>query len=229
MTDPIAALAAFDTPTICNALDLLRPDRAGVSFTQSTMVCAFPDRAPLVGYAATARMRSRTPAGRTPEQSAAARRDYYTHVAAARAPAIMAIQDLDQPTGFGGIWGDVNAAIHLGLGATGVITNGAFRDWPVLPKGFQILAAAVTPSHGNGHVVDWDRPVEILGMSVKPGDLLHADRHGAVVIPGDLVPSLAAAATLVQRRERLLLDATRAPGFDVATLMDAFAAASKLR
>lgn len=229
MTDPIAALAAFDTPTICNALDLLRPDRTGVSFTQRTMICAFPDRVPLVGYAATARMRSRTPAGRTPDETAAARRGYYAYVAASRAPAVMAIQDLDQPTGFGGIWGDVNAAIHLGLGAQGVITDGAFRDWPVLPQGFQILAAAVTPSHGNGHVVDWDVPVEILGMRVSPGDLLHADRHGAVVIPADLAPRLVEAAGLVQRRERLLLDAARTSGLDVDTLMAAFAAAAKLR
>jgi regulator of RNase E activity RraA len=229
MTDTIAALAAFDTPTICNALDLLRPDRKGVSFTQRTMICAFPDRPPLVGYAATARMRSRTPAGRTPEETAAARRGYYAYVAASRVPAVMAIQDLDQPTGFGGIWGDVNAAIHLGLGVQGVITDGAFRDWPVLPPGFQILAAAVTPSHGNGHVVDWDVPVEILGMQVNPGDLLHADRHGAVVVPADLAPRLAEAAGLVQRRERLLLDAARAPGFDVDRLMAAFADAAKLR
>lgn len=229
MTDLLAALARFDTPTICNALDTLRADRRGVSFTERSLICAFPDRAPIVGYAATARIRSRAPSTRSAAQAGAIRRAYYTYVAAARRPAIMVIQDLDQPTGHGGIWGDVNAAIHLGLGAIGVVTDGSFRDWPLLPDGFQILAAAVTPSHGHGHVVDWDTPVEICGLVASPGDLVHADRHGAVVIPADLVADLPDAARLIQRRERILIEAARQPGLDVDAVMAAFELAAKLR
>ncbi len=228
MHDLIRELSTFDTPTICNALDLLSPERSDISFTDRTLICAFPDAPPMVGLAATARIRSRVPAGRSAQEAAAIRGNYYTYVQQAPGPAVMVVQDLDQPTGFGGIWGDVNAAIHKGLGAIGVITDGAFRDWPLLPKGFQIVAAAVTPSHGHGHIVDWGTPVEVAGLHTRPGQLIHADRHGAVSFPAELAGKLPAAARLIQRREKVLIEAARQPKFSAEAAVAAFAAAAKL-
>jgi regulator of RNase E activity RraA len=89
--------------------------------------------------------------------------------------------------------------------------------------GFQILAGMIGPSHAHGHVVDWGGQVNVFGMTVKDGDIVHADRHGAVVVPHTAVPGLPAAVALVQRREKVVLQAARADGFDIDKLKKAMA------
>ncbi len=224
----IAALAGFDTPTICNALDLLLPDRAGVSFTTQGMVWARPEEPPMVGRAVTSRVRADTPPGWDAEEGARRRRAYWEQLRTAPGPVLLVAQDVSATIGFGGIWGDVNAAVHLTLGVRGVVTDGAVRDLPLLPAGFGLLAGTVTPSHGHGHVVDWGRPVTVAGMRVAPGEIVHADRHGAVAFPPALLPALPEAARRVQRREALILAAARVEGADPDSLLAAFAAAARL-
>ncbi|WP_372624611.1 RraA family protein [Falsiroseomonas sp.] len=224
----ISALRAFDTPTICNALDLLCPDRAGISATTCQLLWARDGEPPMAGLAVTARMRADAPPTWTPSEGAARRLAYWRHLAAVPRPALLAVQDISERAGIGGIWGDVNAAIHLGFGICGVVTDGAVRDLPLLPPGFGLLAGTVTPAHGHGHVVDWDGPVEVAGMTVRPGDVLHADRHGAVAFPADLLPMLPDAARRVQQREALILAAARAPDLDPERLLVAFTAAARI-
>lgn len=225
--DPIAELAGFDTPTICNALDLLCPGRQGVSFTTARMVWARAEEPPMVGLAVTATVRADIPPGWDAAEAAARRLAYWTHLAAAPRPALLVAQDLSAVRGFGGIWGDVNAGIHQGLGLAGVVTDGAVRDLPLLPTGFGLLAGTVTPSHGHGHVAGWGEPVAVFGMRVAPGDLVHADRHGAVAFPPALLPGLAEAARRVQRKEALLLAAARG-AVTPASLAAAFRMAAAL-
>lgn len=224
----LAALAAFDTPTVCNALDLLRPDRAGVSFTTRALVWARAEEPPMVGRAVTARVRADLPPGWDAAEGARRRRAYWEHLRAAPGPVLLVAQDVSDEIGFGGIWGDVNAAIHLALGVRGVVTDGAVRDLPLLPAGFGLLAGTVTPSHGHGHVLDWGGAVTVAGMRAAPGDVVHADRHGAVCFPPALLPALPEAARRVQRREALILDAARAPGADPDALLRAFAEAARI-
>src|SRR5262245_63791162 len=107
----------------------------------------------------------------------------------------MIMHDLDgEHAGFGAFWGEVQSNIHQALGALGVVTDGSIRDIPMIAKGFQMLAAAIVPSHAYVHVVDFGLDVEVAGMAVKSGDLIHADRHGAIVVPVDKIDAMLAAA-----------------------------------
>ena len=227
-------LAAFDTPTICNALELLAPERRNSGFTVETLQCPVALRRPMVGYARTGMIR----AGERPELDAAALRkgrlDYYRYVASPvgsqqdAVPKLVVIQDLDSRKGVGCFWGEVNTAIHAGLGCAGLVTDGGVRDLDVLAPGFSVLCGKVTPSHAHVRPVAFATEVDVFGMVVRSGDLIHADRHGAVVIPHAVARRVASAAALCTRRERPILEAARGPGFSIAMLEAALAAADEI-
>ena len=228
MTDPLpadllATLGRFDTPTICNAIEVAAPERRGAGFTTHAMVVARPELKPMVGFARTATYRSAAPPDRPAAEMAARRAAYYAYVEAGDAPGISVLQDLDPEPGYGAFWGEVNSNIHSALGTLGGITNGSIRDLADLAPDFQLIAGKVGPSHAYGHLVDFGGTVEVLGMTVADGDLIHADRHGAVVIPHGIAAALPEAVALVVRREKVILDACRAPGFNAETLKRAMA------
>ncbi|MBL8672436.1 MAG: RraA family protein, partial [Alphaproteobacteria bacterium] len=180
----LAALAAFDTPTICNALEIVSPERRSLGFNRKPLVCPFPDHKPIVGYARTATIRSREPSGMSKATQRELRALYYASIEEAPAPSIAVIQDLDGPdAGFGAFWGEVQSTIHKGLGCLGVVTDGCVRDLDMWAPGFFALAGSVMPSHAHVHLASIRGEVSVAGMIVRPNDLLHADRHGAVVIP----------------------------------------------
>jgi len=139
--------------------------------------------------------------------------------AAARRPTIVVIEDTDHPAGVGAFWGEVNVAIHLGLGLKGVLTNGSMRDLDDVDQGFQVLAGTVGPSHAHVHITDLAVPVTVLGLEIAPGDLIHGDRHGAVLIRPEHTQQLPQAIDDVKRNEAPILDAARAEGFDLPTLL----------
>ena len=224
----LARLAAADTPTVCNALELVVPERRARGFTTRPFVVAFPALAPIVGVARTATIRAREPSSRTPAEAKALRLDYYRYVAAEALPTVAVIQDLDDPPGFGAFWGEVNSAVHKGLGCLGCITNGSIRDLDLLAPGFQLLAGSVGPSHAWVHVEAFGCDVEVHGMTVRHGDLVHADRHGAVVIPAEAAHRLPEAIALCGRHEAPILAAARAPGFTVEKLAAAWAEAEDI-
>ena len=226
--DLLARLAQADTPTVCNALELLVPERRAKGFTTRPFVVAFPTLAPIVGLARTATIRAREPSSRAPAEAKALRLDYYRYVAADALPTVVVIQDLDDPPGFGAFWGEVNSAVHKGLGCLGCITNGSIRDLDLLAPGFQLLAGSVGPSHAWVHVEAFGCDVEVHGMTVRHGDLIHADRHGAVVIPAEAAHRLPEAIALCGRREAPILAAARAPGFTVEKLAAAWAEAEDI-
>jgi regulator of RNase E activity RraA len=226
--DLLARLGQADTPTVCNALELVVPERRAKGFTTRPFVVAFPTLAPIVGVARTATIRAREPSWRAPAEAKALRLDYYRYVAAEALPTVAVIQDLDDPPGFGAFWGEVNSAVHKGLGCLGCITNGSIRDLDLLAPGFQLLAGSVGPSHAWVHIEAFGCDVEVHGMTVRHGDLVHADRHGAVVIPVEAAPRLPEAIELCGRREAPILAAARAPGFTVEKLAAAWAEAEDI-
>lgn len=216
--EELEALRHLDTPTVCNALEITSPERRGSYFTVSPLLCAFPDMQPIVGYARTGTMRARTPHSDTRAEALARRNAYYDYVDRGDAPKIAVIQDLDPVPGFGALWGEVNTTIHKGLGCLGVITNGSVRDLDEIAPDFQLLAGMYGPSHAWVAVTGFGEPVNVAGMAVASGDLVHADRHGAVVIPHDVARDIPAAAALVVRREAVILDVARKPGFNAKRL-----------
>jgi regulator of RNase E activity RraA len=217
------ALAALDTPTICNALEIATPERRAYGFNRRPLLAPIPDSKAVVGYARTATIRSREPHRRSRDEARALRLKYYAHVAEAPLPSIVVMQDVDGPdAGFGAFWGEVQSNIHKALGCTGVVTDGSVRDIDVWAPGFFVLAGSVMPSHAHVDLVEVGGTVSIAGMIVQANDLVHADRHGAVVIPHAAVAKVLDAAALLARREKVLLDAARKPGFSVDHLRDAF-------
>ena len=221
-------LTEWDTPTICNGLEVTNPERRALGFTVEQMVCAYPDQKPICGYARTATIRAVAPPKRTAAENLNLRQAYYRYVAEGQGPTVSVIQDLDPNPGFGAFWGEVNTAIHSGLGALGLVTNGSIRDLDACAPGFQMLAGKVGPSHAHVHVVDYGGQVNIFGMLVDNGDIIHADRHGAVVVPADAVKKLPETIKLLERKEKVILDAARAPDFDIDKLTAAMGSAAEI-
>ncbi len=217
----VAELRSVDTPTVCNALEIVVPERRGFGYTTKPLVCTRPQLEPMVGIARTATIRSAHPSDLRGKEARQLSDAYYAYIDAGPKPSVVVIQDLDGSPGYGCFWGEVNSSIHKGLGCEGLITDGCVRDLPDIAEGFQMLAASVLPSHAYVHVVDFARPVTVAGMRARDGDLIHADQHGAVVIPHDVAHEVKAAADAIVRRERVIIDAARRPGFDIDRLREA--------
>lgn len=225
--DLMAQLGSLDTPTICNALELVAPERQGYGFTTQPLLCVRPHLPSVVGVARTATIRAAHPKDAS-EATNDARDMYYEYIADGPKPSVVVISDLDVEPGYGSFWGEVNSNIHRGLGCSAVITNGSVRDLPDIAEGFQMLAGRVGPSHAFVHVVDFGRPVTVAGMRVSDGDLIHADQHGAVVVPADAAGDVFEAADLIRRREHIVIEAAQRPGFDVEALRRAQAEAARV-
>ena len=219
----LADLRTLDTPTVCNALEVVAPDRRTTGFTIEPLVCARPRLPPIVGYARTATIRAQEPDCRPPEDANKVRMGYYEYVSeGGPQPSVMVIHDLDEIQGFGAWWGEVNSNVHRGLGCAGCVTDGSIRDLDDLAEGFQLLARHVGPSHAHVHLVDYGRPVSVAGMEVADGDLIHADQHGAVVVPADVAADIKKAAAGIARREAVLIEASKEPDFGMDAMRDAF-------
>ncbi|MEE8077362.1 MAG: RraA family protein, partial [Pseudomonadales bacterium] len=224
-----SALVSLDTPTICNALEIVAPERRGFGYSVSPLVCTRLELPPMLGFARTASIRAAHPSHLKGAEARALQDGYYAYVDDGAKPAIMVIQDLDGPQrAYGSWWGEVNSNIHSGFGCLGVITDGSVRDLPDIAEDFQMLADRVGPSHAFVHPVDFGRTVSVAGMRVEHDDLIHADQHGAVVIPWEVVDQVKEAAAAIARRERVIIDAAQENGFDMARLRRAWGDAAEI-
>lgn len=225
----LETLARWDTPTICNALEVVAPERRLIGYTTKPLVCPFPDLPPMVGYARTATIRATSPSKLSAADARAQRVAYYEYCGTGHGPRISIIQDLDGINiGFGAFWGEVNSSVHKALGCLGVVTDGSIRDIPAWAPGFQALAGSIGPSHAFVHLAGFGETVCVAGMTVSSDDLIHADRHGAVVIPANIAEKLPEAARLCERREEPILSIARDPSFTVEKLKAALAKAAEI-
>ncbi|WP_299412451.1 RraA family protein [uncultured Sulfitobacter sp.] len=211
----LALLRRVDTPTVCNAIEVAQGKRGFDDFTRGTMLASDPSQV-MVGYARTARIQAVNPPSEPPEEIRARRMGYYEYMAAGPRPAIAVVQDMDVPNAIGAYWGEINTNIHKSFGLSGALTDGVMRDLGDMPDGFPVVAGSIGPSHGFVHVIDYDQPVIVHGMPVAPGALVHADRHGAVVIPQDVVPQLEDAITQLFASEKIVLDKVKGQRIDFA-------------
>lgn len=224
----VETLTAVDTPTICNALEIVTGSRSAQGFTRGTFVAAHPRMRPILGFARTATLRTAVPYTDPAATLKARRLRWYEHISGTQVPTIAVVQDIDDEPGLGAFWGEVHSNVLKGLGVRGVLTNGAMRDFGMLADDFQILAGCVSPSHGFAQIVDVGGPVAVHGLAIRDGDLLHADLHGAVVIEHEVLGELPRAIELTQARERPLIEASRRPGFTVDDLRAAMCEADDI-
>jgi regulator of RNase E activity RraA len=211
----LEALKAFDSPTLSNAIETfaIRPRDEG--YMSMDVRCLFPELGPLVGYAATATIRAR---GRSAHGDQTA---LYQHVREVPRPCVVVVQDLDEPPGCGSLWGEVNATIFGALGCAGCVTDGCVRDLKeARAMGFQFFARGPGVSHAYVRVETAGEPVTVGGLRVIPGDLIHADQHGVLLIPREIAAELPAAADRVVATEQSLLSWVRSSDFNADELIE---------
>jgi 4-hydroxy-4-methyl-2-oxoglutarate aldolase len=217
----LEALRKYDTPTLSNAIETfdVRPRDEG--YMSHEIRCMFPDLGVMIGYAATATMRARGAASSDPERLTA-------HVRAVPGPRVVVVQDLDDPPAHGALWGEVMATTYTALGCVGTVTDGCVRDLEeARAVGFHFFARSTGVSHGYVRTETVGEPVTVGGLTVGPGDLLHADRHGVLLIPADIAAELPAAADRVVAAEQDFIGWVRSPEFDPEQLGDRRSALKK--
>src|SRR6202166_194227 len=213
-------LRSIDTPTVCNLIEIVKPESRGSGYTVTHLHCPFPDLPPMVGFAKTVTIRSRNAV--SGPSYMAKRMDYLDYVAGEPRPSVVMIEDKDEPAGYGAFWGEVQTNVHKALGCLGTVTNGSIRDIAAVAEGFQMLAGSIAPSHAYVHVVEFGLSVTIHRMEVNSGDLIHADRHGAGVVPADKIDAMKTALDGLMKQEARIITAARAPGATVETINAAF-------
>jgi len=224
----LEALREIDTPTVCNVLEMVAPERRGYGYTVQHLHCIFPEMKPIVGYAKTATMRAKQPSRFTAAEYLDVRNAYFDYLDKGDVPKVSIVQDLDERPGYGAFWGEVFSAVHKAMKCQGVVTNGSARDLDMLAPDFQVLAGVIAPSHAFVHAVDWGCEVNVHGMVVQDGDLIHADRHGAVVIPTNVVRDILSQVDLMVRQEAVILKVARSTDFTVQKLKAAWLASTKI-
>ena len=219
-------IRALDTCTVSNAIERFNVRLRNEGFVAGSVRCRFPNFKPMVGYAVTGRIRSSSPpmSGRCYYD----RMDFWNYVAEAPEPRVIVLQDVDHLPGFGAFVGEIHATIGMALGCVGYVTNGAVRDLPAVKAlGFHLFSGSVAVSHAYAHLVEFGDPVEIGGLRIRPGDLLHGDRHGVQTIPLEIVSMIAEEAARIQGAEQELMQFCRSPQFSLSELADRLQRAAK--
>jgi len=217
--EELDALRQFDTCMVADAIETFNVRLRNTGFADASVRCMFEDVPPMVGYAATARLRS----GQPPISGATFhdRGDFWNTILTVPAPRILVLEDMDDPPGRGAFVGDMQAAILKGLGCVGYLTNGAVRELPsVRTMGIQLFAGSVAVSHAYAHIFEVGAVINVGGMEVRPGDLLHGDRHGVLTVPAEIAAKVPGVADRLQRVERKIIDFCRSKDFSVPKLRE---------
>jgi 4-hydroxy-4-methyl-2-oxoglutarate aldolase len=222
-SEQLTALGRLATPEVADAIETFQVQLRNVGFADGTIRCCFDDRPPVVGYAATARIRTSIP----PMVGAAYadRVDWWTSVRATPGPQIVVIEDADAHPGLGALVGELQGTVLRALGVVGIVTNGALRHLPQLHAlGLQCFAPRVVPSHAYAHVFEFNVPVRVGGLDIAPGDLLHGDRNGLVRVPPEIAAHIPAAAAELRRLNAQILALSQSDAVDLERLRGLFAA-----
>lgn len=210
-TELIEELKAFGTCLITDAIESFGVRLRNEGFAQAAFRCLFKEFPPMVGYAATCKVRSADPpvAGSRYREHA----DWWTDLCSVPGPRVVVMEDVDDPPGTGAFVGEVHAQLLRGLGCVGVITNGSARELPgIEASGLQVFARHLAISRAYIHVVEYGKPVKVGGLKIRPGDLIHGDRHGIVSVPLELVPRLPAVARAIAKKKQQMIELSRKPG-----------------
>lgn len=215
-------LRRFSTCLVASAIESFHVRLPNSGFSDSTIHCIFEDLPPIVGYAVTARIRTADP----PMEGGGYiydRTDWWKEILAVPAPRIVVIQDVDSHPGLGAFVGEVHANILQALDCVGVVTNGAVRDLNAIEgSGFQMFASNLSVSHAYAHIFDFGGPVDVARMQIRPGDLLHADRHGVLSIPAEIADRILPVATEIKDRRHRIVDTCRCSDFSIEKLGECF-------
>jgi 4-hydroxy-4-methyl-2-oxoglutarate aldolase len=218
--ETLAALQTLDTCAVANAIETFQVRLRNEGYTDASIRSVTPCEASVAGYAVTARIRCSSP----PMRGGAYvdRTDWWNHILTIPGPRIVVIEDVDPKPGTGAFLGEVHACILQALGCVAAVTNGSVRDVPAIANsGFKMFANHLSVSHAFVHVVDFGHPVIVGGLEIRPGDLLHADCHGVLSVPHEIVDAIPARSAELEARERKVLGLCREGNVTIERLRDA--------
>jgi regulator of RNase E activity RraA len=216
----INLLCSFDTCVISEAIEAFGVRLRNEGFATAGFRCLFKSLPPIVGYAATCKVRSADPpivGSRYIERT-----DWWKHITSIPAPRVVVIQDIDEPPGTGAFLGKVHANVLVALGCVGAVTNGAARELPgIEAAGFQVFAGRLAMSRAYVHIVEYGGPVEVGCLTIKPGDLIHGDRHGILTVPPEIGDQLPAVANQILEKEKHVIELSKRRGVSLDELGEA--------
>ena len=220
--DQLQALRQLDASLVANAVETFHKRLRNEGFGDGSVRCLFPQMEPTVGYAATLKIRGSAPpttSGLYPDRT-----DVWDYILSLPSPRVVVVQDAATRTGLGSLLGAVHMNILHALGCIGAVTNGSVRDLPAAQSlGFQLFSGSVAVSHAYVHIVEFGAPVEVAGLKINSGDLLHGDQHGFQMIPLDLAAQIPAVAAGIREREQAIISLCHSSQFSLETLRAAVA------
>jgi regulator of RNase E activity RraA len=219
--EQLEALRRLSTCAVSNAIEAFDVRLRNAGFADSSIRCIFEEFPPTIGYAATARVRTSVPPMHG--HNYYDRTDWWQAILKIPPPRVVVVEDVEKRPGLGSFVGEVHANILGSLGCVAVVTNGAVRDLPqVRSTGFQFFAGNVAVSHAYAHIFQFGTPVEIGGLRIEPGDLLHGDQHGILKIPFETASKIPAIARDIQEKEQGVIAMCRSTDFSLEKLRDVF-------
>jgi 4-hydroxy-4-methyl-2-oxoglutarate aldolase len=202
--EQLEALRGLSSCTVANAIETFGTRLRNEGFTGPGIVPIFPKLKPVTGYAVTVKIRSSSPPA--VGHNYVEHTEWWNEILKSPAPRIVVIEDVDPQPALGALVGEVHANIFKALGCVGVLTNGAVRDLPALEAlEFVAFASRVAVSHAYAHIVEMGSPVEIGGLKINPGDLLHCDCHGVISVPAQHAAAIPQVAVKMLAREKELI------------------------
>lgn len=210
----------LSTCVVASAIETFHVRLPNTGFADSSVRCMFPNERPVIGYAATARIRTSDPP--MEGKSYYYRTEWWNEILRVPKPRIVVVQDLDDPPGLGAFVGEVHANILQALGSVALITNGAVRDLSeIAGTRLRLFAGNVAVSHAYAHVFDFGGTVEVGGLKINPGDLVHADLHGVQTIPFEIAANIPDKVEEIQKRRQYFIGLCRSGDFSLDALREA--------
>jgi regulator of RNase E activity RraA len=215
--EQLESLRRLDAGTLANAIETFHERLRNEGFASHSIHCLFPKQPAVIGYAATVKIRGSAPS--TDGGGYADRTDWWDYIRSLPAPRIVVMQDVATKVGLGSLLGAVHINILRALDCVAAVTNGSVRDIPAAEKlGFQLFAGGICVSHAYVHIVEFGTPVEIGGLKIQSGDLLHGDLHGVQSIPIGMAERIPAVAAQVSAKEKALIELCQSPDFTIEKL-----------
>ena len=213
-------LRTFNTPTVSNAIEVfdVRPRNEG--FMRPEIRCIFPKMGVMVGYAVTLKIQSTSPGAKGASLHPSV---HWRDIVTVPTPRVVVVEEVDDPPGHGALWGEVNSNMHRAMECVGCVTNGSVRDLEEVERlGFHFFAKHIAVSHAYVRIVEVGTPVRVGGLTVRPGDLLHGDRHGVLNVPLEVAACIPDGVKAVDTMERQIIKYCQSPGFAVDGLIELF-------